>query len=203
MTTEPFSGPDFREWRRRQALRLKQLGWKQRHIATALGASEAAVSAWLAVAAEGGPDALDYLPALRTLWSFACAVRGLFVKRTRVQILWQRRQAILDNAEYRTVVELVEAMALLEAGKFRKAGAFVYSPAAEQVRTNNHVERANRRFRFTEKLRYKWRRRKWVIRYVLLALDHSWRVAGEAAERPSQAARAEPSQRPSLSKAAG
>jgi transposase len=58
MTTEPFPGPDFREWRRRQALRLKQLGWKQRHIATALGASEAAVSAWLAAAAQGGPDAL-------------------------------------------------------------------------------------------------------------------------------------------------
>src|SRR5262245_40289993 len=58
MTTEPFPGPDFREWRRRQALRLKHLGWKQRDIATALGASEAAVSAWLAAAAEGGPDAL-------------------------------------------------------------------------------------------------------------------------------------------------
>ena len=51
MTTEPFSGPDFREWRRRQALRLKQLGWKQRDSATALGASAAAVSAWLAAGA--------------------------------------------------------------------------------------------------------------------------------------------------------
>jgi hypothetical protein len=129
-------------------------------------------------------------------------VRGLFAQGARVQTLWQRRQALLDNAEYRTVVELVEAMALLEAGKFRKAVAFVYSQAAVRVRTNNHVERTNRRFRFTEKLRYKWRRRKWVIRYVLLALDHSWRVAGEAAEQPSQAARAEPSQRPSAYKAA-
>jgi hypothetical protein len=33
MTPEPFSGPDFREWRRMQALRLKQLRWKQRDIA--------------------------------------------------------------------------------------------------------------------------------------------------------------------------
>ena len=41
-----------------QALRLKQLGWMQRDIATALGASESAVSAWLAAAAEGGPEAL-------------------------------------------------------------------------------------------------------------------------------------------------
>jgi transposase len=62
MTTEPFSGPDFREWRRRQAQRLKQLGWKQRDIATALGAPEAAVSAFLAAAAQGGPDALRSRP---------------------------------------------------------------------------------------------------------------------------------------------
>jgi len=62
MTTEPFSGPDFRDRRRRQALRLKQIGWKQRDIATALGAAEAAVSAWLAAAAQGGPDALRSRP---------------------------------------------------------------------------------------------------------------------------------------------
>jgi hypothetical protein len=55
MTTEPLPGQDFRELRRMQALRLKQLGWKQRDIATALGAPEAAVSAWLAAAVEGGP----------------------------------------------------------------------------------------------------------------------------------------------------
>jgi hypothetical protein len=120
-----------------------------------------------------------------------------------VQTLWKRRQALSENELYQAVAELVEAMALVETGKFQKAVAFVYSEAAERVRTNNHVERANRRFRFTEKLRYKWRRRKWVIRYVLLALDRSWRAAREAAERPSQAARAEQSQRPSPSKAAG
>jgi transposase len=58
MDTEPFPGLDFREWRRMQALRLKQLGWKQRDIATALSASESAVSTWLAAAAQGGPDVL-------------------------------------------------------------------------------------------------------------------------------------------------
>src|SRR5207248_2035693 len=82
------------------------------------------------------------------------------------------------------VAELVEAMAMVETGRFRKAVTFVYSQAAQRVRTNNHVERANRRFRFTEKLRYKWRRRKWVARYVLLGLDCSWRATGEAAEQP-------------------
>jgi Transposase len=145
----------------------------------------------------------DYLPQLRTLWHFACAVRGLFEKEARVQTLWKRRQALLKNEPYQTVTELVEAMAMLEAGKFQKAVAFVYSEAAQKVRTNNHVERANRRFRFTEKLRYKWRRRKWVLRFVLLTLDHCWRVAAEAAKQQGQAAPAEQQQQPSPSKAAG
>jgi hypothetical protein len=116
-------------------------------------------------------------------------VRGLFEKAARVQTLWRRRQALLGKERYAAVPELVEVMKLLEAGKFEKAVAFVYSKAAEQVRTNNHVERANRRFRFTEKLRYKWRRRKWVVRFVLLALDRWWRQADRALAPSDQAAR--------------
>ncbi|HLJ92777.1 MAG TPA: hypothetical protein VKU02_06225 [Gemmataceae bacterium] len=143
------------------------------------------------------------LPELRTLWYFACEVRGLFEKEARVQTLWKRRQALLGNQQYQALPEWVEAMELMETGKFQKVVAFVYSQTAERVRTNNHVERANRRFRFTEKLRYKWRRRKWVVRYVLLALDHSWRAASEGAEPPSQATRAEQQQRPLPAKAAG
>ena len=58
MDNEPFSASDCSEWRRMQAWRLKQLGWKQRNIATALAASEGAVSQWLAVARREGPEAL-------------------------------------------------------------------------------------------------------------------------------------------------
>jgi hypothetical protein len=117
---------------------------------------------------------LEYLPELRTLWEFACEVRRLFEKEARVQTLFKRRAALLRKEEYKEVAELVEAMEMLEEGKFKKAVAFVYSPAAEKVRTNNHVERANRRIRFEEKVRYKWRTRKWVVRFVLLALDRWW-----------------------------
>jgi hypothetical protein len=101
------------------------------------------------------------------------------------------------NAACRTVVELMEAMALLAAGKFRKAVAFVYSQATVRVRTTNPVERANRRFRFTGKLRYKWQRRKWVLLCVLLALDRCWCAAAEAADQAGRAARAEQQQPPS------
>jgi len=46
-----------------RAWHLKQLGWKQRDIATALDVSWAAVSQWLAKARDGGPAALLSRPA--------------------------------------------------------------------------------------------------------------------------------------------
>jgi hypothetical protein len=122
----------------------------------------------------------EYQPELRTLWYFAGEVRRLFEKEARVQTLWKRRAALLRNEKYKGVPELVKAMEVLQEEKFKKAVAFVYSEAAEKVRTNNHVERTNRKFRFAEKSRYKWRRRKWVVRFVLLALDYWWRQAASA-----------------------
>jgi Transposase len=133
-----------------------------------------------------------YLPELRTLWQFASAVRDLFEKEARLQTLWKRRAALLRREEYQQVPELVAALALLEAGSFRKMVAFTTSVAGERVRTNNHVERQNRQLRFWEKLRYKWRRRKWVIRFVLLALDGCWRQAASDTSSADQAARGEP-----------
>ena len=125
----------------------------------------------------------DYLPVLRTVWRFGTEVQDLFEAGARVQTLWKRRAALLREDEYREVAELQEAMGMLEEGKFRKMVAFTYGEAGRQVRTNNHVERANRRLRFAEKVRYKWRRRKWVVRYVLLALDRWWRQAAGAARQ--------------------
>src|SRR5438132_8533779 len=60
----PLDPTDCREWRRMQAWRLEQLGWKQRDIATALGVSEGAVSRWLAAARRDGPAALLSRPIL-------------------------------------------------------------------------------------------------------------------------------------------
>ena len=48
------------------------------------------------------------------------------------------------------------------------------SPVGRRVRTNNHVERTNRRLRFLEKVRYKWRRRRTLVRFVVMTLDR-WR----------------------------
>src|SRR4051812_41678920 len=58
MEAPGYNPEDWREWRRMRALGLKQQGWRQRDIATALGASEVSVSRWLARARHGGRQAL-------------------------------------------------------------------------------------------------------------------------------------------------
>src|SRR5437763_15405611 len=55
---DSFHPHDWREWRRMRALELHQQGWTQRGIAAALGATESAVSRWLAAARLGGREAL-------------------------------------------------------------------------------------------------------------------------------------------------
>lgn len=145
----------------------------------------------------------EYLPELRTLWHFAGEVQDLFAKEARVQTLWKRRAALLRKEQYQQVPELVEAMKQLETGKFRKLVAFASSVAGQQVRTNNHVERANRWLRFWEKVRYKWRRRKWVLRFVLLALDRCWCQAARTETQAEQTARTQQGQQTSASKATG
>jgi transposase len=58
MEASDFTPDGWREWRRLRSWQLKQKGWHQRDIATALGASEETVSRWLARARQGGPQTL-------------------------------------------------------------------------------------------------------------------------------------------------
>ena len=72
--------------------------------------------------------------------------------------------------------------------------AYLNNPAGRRVRTNNHVERTNRMVRFLEKVWYKWRRRKTLIRFVVLRLDSIWShwVAPKAREPKSPRIRRRP-----------
>jgi len=63
MDPSDFIAHDWREWRRLQALHLKQEGWYQRVIAEALGTSEETISRWLAHARQGGREVLLAHPA--------------------------------------------------------------------------------------------------------------------------------------------
>ena len=59
MHSTPYN---WKEARRLQAWHLKQQGWSQRQIATAMGVSEGAVSQWMTRAREGGLEALRHRP---------------------------------------------------------------------------------------------------------------------------------------------
>jgi hypothetical protein len=41
-----------------------------------------------------------------------------------------------------------------------------------KIRTNNRVERCNRVFRYLEKVRYKWRCRRTIVRHILLQFEN-------------------------------
>jgi transposase len=55
-------GGDWREWRRLQAVQMKQRGWSQRDIADAVGVCEETVSRWMARARDGGSKGLQTRP---------------------------------------------------------------------------------------------------------------------------------------------
>jgi transposase len=119
---------------------------------------------------------LEYLPGLAVLRLFADGIYRLFDAQTMRQA-WTRWQALHQHAAFAQLPELVKALAMMERPKFHKMIAFLYSPAGQRVRTNNHVERANRKLRYYEKVRYKWRRRRTLVRFLLLALDRWWQQA--------------------------
>jgi hypothetical protein len=113
----------------------------------------------------------QYLPELRVLRQFALKVYGLFDPEQSPHQARCRRAALVKNPTFLAVPELAEAMGLLDPEKFEKMMAFLHRPAGQRVRTNNHVERTNRRLRYFEKVRYKWRRRRTIVRFVVLALE--------------------------------
>lgn len=116
----------------------------------------------------------EYLPGLRTLRTFVDRVYHLFEDDQTEHQAYCRRAALLRDPNFAKVAELKRAMKMLERDKFAKMIAFLKSPVAKRVRTNNHVERANRKLRHYEKVRYKWRRRRSIIRFILLAIHRWW-----------------------------
>lgn len=117
---------------------------------------------------------LEYLPELATLRRFADRVYWLFDTPKDAHQAGCRRAAIVRDAAFRAMPELVKAMEQLDEERFAKLMAYLNNPVSRRVRTNNHVERTNRLFRSLEKVRYKWRRRRTLVRFVVLKLDEVW-----------------------------
>jgi hypothetical protein len=117
----------------------------------------------------------EYLPELTVLRRFADRVYWLFdTPKDRHQASC-RRVAIVRESAFQAVPELVKAMEQFSEEKFPKLMAYLARPVGRRVRTNNHVERTNRMFRLLEKVRYKWRRRRTLVRFVVLTLHEVWR----------------------------
>jgi hypothetical protein len=114
------------------------------------------------------------LPELRLLREFVRAVYGLFDPKRSFRQAAGRWATLVNTPQFLADADLARALAMLSPEKFEKMIAYVHSPASQRVRTNNHVERTNRRLRYFEKVRYKWRRRRTIVRFVVLALDR-WR----------------------------
>jgi hypothetical protein len=116
----------------------------------------------------------EYLPELRQLRDFVLQVYRLFDPERSFRQVCHRWAHLVTNPEFLADADLARALAMLTPEKFEKMIAYLDSPLGQRVRTNNHVERTNRRLRYLEKVRYKWRRRRTIVRFVVLALQR-WR----------------------------
>lgn len=144
--------------------------WKHRHlIVTRPEHLSGRQRKWLSLM-------FQYLPALRRLRQFVLKTYRLFAADQSPHQARCRRAALVNDPKFRADADLAQALDLLSTEKFDKMIAYLHSPAARRVRTNNHVERTNRRLRSFEKVRYKWRRRRTIVRFVVLAFDR-WRKA--------------------------
>jgi len=123
----------------------------------------------------------EYLPELRRLRQFCLEVYQLFDPQQVARLARRRRTLLLKKGEYQQVPELDQDLGLLDPEQFDKMIVFLESPVGQPVRTNNHVERTNRKLRFDEKLRYKFRSWRSLDRFLHLRLG---RLGGAA--QPAQ-----------------
>ena len=96
---------------------------------------------------------LSYLPELKVLRDFVDRLGMLFEEERSEAMARGRHAALLGSGRFQGIPELAAAMAMLPAEKFAKMITFLKCPARRRVRTNNHVERINRKLRYEEKSR--------------------------------------------------
>lgn len=94
-------------------------------------------------------------PSLKPLAGFVQNIYRLFAPHITKQVARNRWRRIQNNAVYQKNPYLAKALKKLEHRKFEKMIDVL--GRKDNQRTNNHVERANREFRMTQKTRYKRR----------------------------------------------
>ena len=113
-------------------------------------------------------------PTLRILRSFVDDLHELFTVRRSKNKAWQIWRRMRRNRSYLSHDHLRRALEVLNKANMIKLLQYLDSPHScrSKVRTNNHVERYNRVLRYLEKVRYKWRRRRTIVRHILLQFAH-------------------------------
>jgi Transposase len=136
---------------------------------------------------------LDHLPALGVPWRLADRMYWLFDPPKDLHQASGRRAAIVrDSTLFRAVPDLVKALEQRDEEKIPKLMAYLRGPVSRRVRIENHVERTIRTFRVLEKVRYKWRLRRTVVRFTVLTLDVIWRETDSRAGERSRTSEADP-----------
>jgi hypothetical protein len=117
---------------------------------------------------------LSISPTLKTLRKFTDDVYALFTLRRSKNQAWKIWRRMRRTAKYRNNPSLRKALDVLSKPNMKKLLVYLDRPLAgrTKVRTNNHVERCNRKIRYLEKVRYKWRRPKSILRHILLQFQN-------------------------------
>jgi hypothetical protein len=118
---------------------------------------------------------LGYLPELKALRDFVDRLGVLFEEGQSEASAWSRHAELVSDRSFLAVPELAKAIGALGSEKFAKMIASLKSRACRRVRTNNHVERVNRKLRYEEKSRYRWRSRRTTVRFLVLLRDRCWK----------------------------
>jgi Transposase len=115
-------------------------------------------------------ELLTLSPTLGILRSFVDDFHELFsVSRSKAQA-WKIWRRLRRNKSYLGNGHLARALQVLSRANMTKLLTYLDQPSSlrSTVRTNNHVERCNRVLRYLEKVRYKWRSRRTIVRHILL-----------------------------------
>lgn len=114
---------------------------------------------------------LESLPELKGLRKLSLQTMGLFEENLESTEVNKRYRGWLRAVSKLNDQKLAEELGSLSEHKFVKAVEYRFWSHQTQTRTNNHVERMNRKIRLWEKVRYRWRHRRTIIRFILLAIS--------------------------------
>jgi hypothetical protein len=125
-------------------------------------------------------------PVLATLRRFSDDVQALFSLRRSKDQAWKIWRRMRRSAKYLAIPSLAKALDVLSKSNMEKLLVYLDEPLAvrTKTRTNNHVERCNRKLRYLEKVRYKWRRSRTILRHVLLQFQN-WLESKQITRNPT------------------